>query len=138
MILQFLFKDKKQSSTYFVKWKNNIINYNSFREKKKKKIQYETKISFFVSKMKKWIKKLCTLKQNHYRSRKNECSFFKSIFRSRFHFFDWLRLIVHWYSVLCLIRLKVSGSPSVSCMSCSSRGSSAWTVVVQPPSFVSS
>jgi hypothetical protein len=45
------------------------------------------KYFFLVSKMKKWIKKLCTLKQNHYCSRKNECSFFKSILRSRFHFF---------------------------------------------------
>ena len=51
LISQFLFKDKKQSGTYFVKWKNNIINYNSFWEKKKKKIQYETKITFFL-----WVK----------------------------------------------------------------------------------
>ena len=30
--------------------------------------------------MEKMVKKLFTLKQNQYRSRKNECSFFKSIF----------------------------------------------------------
>ncbi len=58
--------------------------------------------------MKKWIKKkLCTLKQNHYRSCKNECSFFKSIFRSGFRLFDWLHLIVHWYLFFYLVQLEV-------------------------------
>ena len=52
-------------------------------------------------------KKLCTLKQNRYRSRKNECSFFRSIFRSGFHLFDWLHLIVHWYLFFYLVQLKV-------------------------------
>ena len=45
--------------------------------------------------------------KHQYRSRKNECSFFKSIFRSCFHLFDWLHLIVHWYLFFYLVQLKV-------------------------------
>ncbi len=94
-----------------------------------------TNISILMNKKEKI---LCTLRQNHYDSRKNDCSFFNSFFPCNFHLFDCLLLIVHWYLFCFLYSFMGKSLSSVSLFSFVSPGSSAWTVVVQPPSFVSS
>ena len=54
------------------------------------------------------------------------------------HLFDCLLLIIRWY-LFCFLSSKMGKSlSSVSLLPFVSPGSSAWTVVVQPPSFVSS
>ena len=56
----------------------------------------------------------------------------------QFHLFDCLLLIIHWYLFCSLSSIMGKSLSSVSLFPFVSPGSSAWTVVVQLPSFVSS
>ena len=86
--------------------------------------------------MNKKKKILCTLRQNHYDSRKNDCSFFNSFFRAIFT----CSIVYFWLFIgTCSISVRFLSKSlsSVSLFPFVSLGLSAWTVIVQPPSFVS-
>ncbi len=71
-----------------------------------------TNISILVSKKEKI---LCTLRQNHYRSRKNECSFFKSIFPFKVSLFRLFTFDISLVLILLSCSVESLYVPSVSC-----------------------
>ncbi len=101
----FCSKIKNSSGTHFV---NKLIKqYYQLQQfslkKKKKKIQFlETKNFFLWIKWKKMVKKnYLHLSKIIIILAKMSVHFSNQIFRSIFHFFDWLHLIVHWYLFFC-------------------------------------